>query len=99
MTTTHAHEATSSIVSIDLNGLEARIFVEPSSQGLRAYSILFDDNADVINETESIQYIGYCLSCVAYRVACDLFDYRKQVEPFAIADSLEADGLSCHCDD
>lgn len=47
-------------IPIDDN-LEAMVHIEQSLQGNRAYSLLFDDDAEEIAvETESVQYIDYC---------------------------------------
>lgn len=53
-----------STYTIPLDGeLEASINLQSSLQGLRAHSLLFDDDADIVSETESMQYIDYCRTC------------------------------------
>lgn len=42
------------------NNLEAYIHIEPSLQGSRAYSLLFDNDAEIVAETDNVQYIDYC---------------------------------------
>lgn len=44
------------------DNLEAMIYIEQSLQGNRAYSLLFDDEAEIVAETDSVQYIDYCLT-------------------------------------
>ena len=42
------------------DNLEAMVYIEPALQGSRAYSLLFDDDAEIVAETDSVQYVDYC---------------------------------------
>ena len=63
------------------DGTELRVTTEPSLQGTRAWGIAFDENADVITETQSQQYIGYCHGCIVQSVVTEMEPYtdRKDI--------------------
>lgn len=89
-----------STYTIPLDGeLEASINLEPSLQGLRAHSLLFDDGADTVVETESTQYIDYCYTCASGAEIFKLLagagiDYAANVW-----DDLSGAGMpECACD-
>lgn len=48
------------------------VIIEPSLQGVRAYGIRFDKDANVIAETESRQFIGYTRAEVRAIVRAEL---------------------------
>lgn len=54
------------IIPINSN-LEAMVYIKPSLQGNRAYSLLFDEDAGLIAETDSVQYMDYCLTEICAR--------------------------------
>lgn len=49
------------------DNLEAMVYIEPSMQGNRAYSLLFNDDAEIVSETDSVQYIDYCRTEICAR--------------------------------
>lgn len=89
-----------STYTIPLDGeLEASVSIEPAHQGLRAHSLLFNDDADIVSETDSIQYIDYCYTCASgaeiFRLLTEAgIDYAANVW-----DDLSGAGMpECACD-
>ena len=82
-----------------IRGLDLSITIEPSSQGYRGYGIAFDDDADIVAETDSRMYIGYCIPDVLASIAGDLTNGDDVMRDASdIFDALHARGLICHCD-
>ena len=83
----------------NVRGRDLSITVDQSLQGYRAYGIAFNDDADIVEETESRQYIGYCTADVLVSIAGDLTngddDTRDATD---IWDAINSAGLFCHCD-
>ena len=75
------------------NGDELRVTTEPSLQGRRAYSLLFDANANVLAETDSTQYIDYCETCILIGESS-----RVGIPDMLAWYSLETLGHVCTCD-
>lgn len=83
----------------NIRGLDLSITVEPSLQGYRGYGIAFDNDADIVAETDSRQYIGHCITDVLASIAGDLTNgYDIMRDASDIFDALESHGLVCHCD-
>jgi uncharacterized protein YuzB (UPF0349 family) len=82
-----------------IRGLDLSITVEPSMQGMRGYGIAFDDDADIVAETESRQYIGYCIADVLASIAGDLTNGDDNMRDASdIFEAIGAAGIECHCD-
>lgn len=83
----------------NVRGLDLSITIEPSLQGYRGYGIAFDDDADIVAETDARMYIGYCIPDILASIAGDLTNgddnMRDASDIFA---ALHALGLVCHCD-
>ena len=83
----------------NVRGRDLSINVDQSLQGHRAYGIAFTDDAAIVAETESRQYIGYCTADVLVSIAGDLTngddDTRDATD---IWDAINSAGLFCHCD-
>lgn len=83
----------------NIRGLDLSITVEPSMQGMRGYGIAFDNDADIVAETEARQYIGYCIPDVLASIAGDLTNGDDIMRDASdIFDALAERGLFCHCD-
>jgi hypothetical protein len=82
-----------------LKGLEARVFLDYGVNTTGASAILFDEDANVISETESSRYSGFCTRCIIYSQLVKVYDYRRQVEPADIDNALYDADYSCNCDD
>lgn len=89
-----------STYTIPLDGeLEASISVEPSLQGLRAHSLLFNDDADIVAETDSTQYIDYCHTEVCAREIFKLLESAGIDYAANVWDDLSGAGMpECVCD-
>ena len=83
----------------NLRGLDLSITIEPSLQGYRGYGIAFDEDADIVGETASRLYIGYCIPDILASIAGDLTNGDDNMRDASdIFDALHAHGLVCHCD-
>ena len=83
--------------NIAFGDMSAHVTIEPSLQGARASSILFDDYADILAETSAsdMQYIDYCHACIVASELARLYPDIVGTE----WEYIELSGMSCHCDD
>lgn len=77
----------------DIRNLSLTIMAEPTTQGFRAYGLAFNDDADLVAETGSRHYIGYCTADVLASIMGDLTNGDD-----IMRDALAAHGLTCCCD-
>lgn len=71
-------------------GAELRLLSSTSPFGTHASAILFDNDAHVMGETESILYMGYCRPCIALQ---ELF---RSGAPDALQETF-TDWHPCEC--
>jgi hypothetical protein len=84
--------------TLTLNGLDARVTLDHGVNTVSAYGLTFDESADVVTETESRRFSGYCDSEIVYSIACDMLHTRRGIEAEDISDAVEALGLTCECE-
>ena len=85
--------------TITLKGLEARVFIDPGHETTGAYTIVFDENGDVVVVSESKRYSGFCTQEILYSQLGETIWSRRGIDYPDIADELERQGYVCHCED
>lgn len=81
--------------TIPFSDFEASISIEPTTQGYRAHSLLFDEYADIVSETDSTHYLSYCITEICARELVRLYPDIATNE----WDILAAAGMpECACD-
>ena len=84
--------------------IDARITLDrpeyamPGAQGIPAYGIAFNSEAETIAETDSTRYIDYCTWEIVYYEAHRLLNGRWGVEAEDIAAAVEDILPICDCD-
>lgn len=78
-------------------GIEPVVILDPAPQGIRAYGIAFDDDANMVAETASRLFIDYCDACIAHSIVHDMLD-SLGIAHVGTRDVLASAGLECHCD-
>lgn len=81
---------------IALHGLEARVTLSHGVQSVTAHGICFNENGDIVTETDSKQFIGYCDAEILYAVADGMLTTRRRIESSEVWDALP---IQCECDD
>lgn len=81
-----------------IRGLDLSITLEGTPQGMRGYGLAFNDDADIVAETESRHYIGYCRADVLASIIGDLTNVDPMQDAADIWDALNASDIHCHCD-
>lgn len=85
------------------DGEEARITIEPgNSVGYPAHGIYFNHNADIIAETRTTTYHGYCTQeILCQEIPRLLTILGRDVPDYEVLDYMvtDATGLTCDCDD
>lgn len=78
--------------------IDATIEISHGTETVSAWGLAFDGNADVIGETDSARYSGFCDSEVAYDELHRLINGRWGVESEDIAAAIDARMPACQCD-
>lgn len=88
-----------STYDIEISDTESvTVTIEPAAQGARGYSILFNADADVIAETASTHYLGYCIrEIIAKEIFAVLVVTPDDFNVWEILDC--ADIPECPCED
>jgi hypothetical protein len=93
------------IINLDSKGANARVTIERgNSTGFPAHGFLMDDKANIVTETPSIIYGGYCHAEIVIKVILALLndddDDDDENLDWSDLEPLVADaGLECRCED
>lgn len=60
-------------VSVEVNNVDITALITYAAQGVRVGCIVFDDDANVIADTDSALYIGHCVTCAAHVAMLDAY--------------------------
>lgn len=95
-----------STLVISVRGLEAHVNIEHGFQATSAWGIAFDEDADIVVETETRRFLGFCDYEIAYEVAGDMLAGRRAhpaatrgIEWADISAAIEALGHACDCEE
>jgi hypothetical protein len=64
-----------------------------------AYGLAFNDDGDVVAETDSTRYSGFCEAEIVYHELHRLIAWRWGIESGDIADALDMRGIMCDCEE
>lgn len=78
--------------------VEAWISITRGTETATAFGLAFDSDADVLAETDSTRYSGYCDSEIAYHEVHRLLASRWGIESEDIAAAVDAQLPVCECD-
>jgi hypothetical protein len=85
---------------IEIRGLDARVTITRGNETASAWGILFDENAEIVTETESTRYSGYCDAEILTAVVGEMAFSRRGIEWDDIHATVEALDLpACECED
>ena len=73
-------------------------YAMPGAQSIGAWGMAFNDDADVIAETDTHQYVDYCESEILYHELHRLFAGQYGIESETIGYAVDETGLSCDCE-
>lgn len=78
--------------------IDASIDIHRGIETASAWGLAFDQDADVIADTDSTRYSGYCDAEIAYHELHRLFAGRWGIESEDIAAAVDAQLPICECD-
>ncbi len=81
---------------IALHGLEARVTLSHGVHSVTAHGICFDENGDIVTETDGRQFMDYCDAEIVYLIADEMMTTRRQIESSDVWDALP---IQCECED
>lgn len=82
----------------DMRGLDVSVSITHGINTASAYGLTLDENADVVAETDTRRFSGFCDRCIAYDIAGDMIATRRRIEHSDISDALDEIELECRCD-
>lgn len=89
----------STTYSITINGLDAQVQIGNGYETSGAATIVFDDDANIVAETEFTRYSGYCTAEIVYLELDKTLTTRRGIESHDVANAVLVLGLECTCDD